>query len=785
MSALSQFFLNPAFFLPGAALVLLPILIHILSRLRYRTVRFAAMEFLLASEELNRRRLILEQLLQLLLRILAVLLFVLLIARLLLDPGRLLMLRGASAHHVVLLDDSLSMRDQEGDQPLFQAALATLETMLVEGSRQGGAARVTILGLSDPGRPIVSDRVLDGAFVQEFMPRLRNQPCSFRPALLAESLQTAKDILAADGSVSPQVHVLTDFRAVDWNNRPEVLSAIEALGTIRAGVDIVRIGRDARSNIAIRELSAESLGAARAVPWRLSAVIRNHGSARATDLRATVLVDGVSQPGRMLIPDIEPGTEVVVPHDLSFETEGRHLVEVRLEPDPLAEDNRRLLAVEVAERRTVLIVDDEGAQEDAGFVSAALAADPGLTGLSTTIRTSQTLTAADLQSSDCVYLLNVREQPADVVLQLADFVRRGGGIVWFPGEQASVQWYSETLRKPGQKLFPIPLGVLQTAAAPAADLLAPEQPPFLTPVFETHPVFSVYNAPDSPFPDTVQVSRWFQPASDWKPDDTERADGVRTLMRLRNGDPVAFEHSLGSGRILTFLTGAGRRWSNWPAAPASPGYVVMHLLMHQYLQRPVADIEMRELVEPFSLRWSADEWTDGVEVYLPEAGPGEEPVAETFLRLRAGQPESPREAAASAAAEAAEPAATPTGGSGAAAQQPGTVAGSELQLFVPQARRPGMYRIRRFRPDGAVGDLAVVLNVPASESALAIADPAPLTTGADRSHVAVITGDDAAALGGSGAGRELRWVLLGLLAAVLVCEQLISLKLSYHPEAGR
>ena len=68
MSALSQFFLNPAFFLPGAALVLLPILIHILSRLRYRTVRFAAMEFLLASEELNRRRLILEQLLQLLLQ---------------------------------------------------------------------------------------------------------------------------------------------------------------------------------------------------------------------------------------------------------------------------------------------------------------------------------------------------------------------------------------------------------------------------------------------------------------------------------------------------------------------------------------------------------------------------------------------------------------------------------------------------------------------------------------------------------------------------------------------
>ena len=53
MSSLTQFFLNPAYVLPGAALVLVPILIHILSRLRYKKVRFAAMEFLLESEELE------------------------------------------------------------------------------------------------------------------------------------------------------------------------------------------------------------------------------------------------------------------------------------------------------------------------------------------------------------------------------------------------------------------------------------------------------------------------------------------------------------------------------------------------------------------------------------------------------------------------------------------------------------------------------------------------------------------------------------------------------------
>ena len=80
MSWLSQYFLNPSFVLPGAALAAVPIIIHLLSRLRYKRVQFAAMEFLLQSDELNRRRLIIEQLLLLLLRVLAVLLIMFLIA---------------------------------------------------------------------------------------------------------------------------------------------------------------------------------------------------------------------------------------------------------------------------------------------------------------------------------------------------------------------------------------------------------------------------------------------------------------------------------------------------------------------------------------------------------------------------------------------------------------------------------------------------------------------------------------------------------------------------------
>ncbi len=775
MSTLTQFFLNPACVLPGAALVLVPILIHILSRLRHKKVRFAAMEFLLESEELNRRRIVLEQLLLLLLRILAVLLIAFLIARLVLDPNRLLMLRGASMHHVVLLDDSLSMRDREGDAAVFQQALVTLENMLAEGSRQPGASRVTILSLTSPQRPIVADRVLDAAFVQEILPRLRNLTCSWRAASPVDAIHAAKDILAADGSAAPQVHVLTDLRATDWNSRPEVVAALESLNTIKASVDLIKVVKDTHSNVAIQQLQADTLAVAQGVPWRMTLTLKNHGAGKAAGLRGTVLLDGASLPGRILIPDIEPGAELQVSHDVTFDSEGRHQLEVRLDDDALREDNHRFLAVDVTERRLILIIDDEGQQDDASFVAAALSADPALTGLASEIRASQTLTSVNLKNYDCIYLLNVRDLSADTTLVLADYVRSGGGIVWFPGEQANVRWYSETLREPSLKLFPAPIGTVHEIDQ--GNLATDEVNPFVTPVFEAHPIFMVYNSPDSPFPDTVQIARWLQVTDDWKADDAERADGVRTLMRLKTGQPVAFEHALGKGRVLTFLTGAGRRWSNWPVAPAAPGYVVMHLLIHQYLQRPIESVELRELSEPLRLQWPVSQFADNVEVYLPEAGPDDEPVAETFVRLRATLLKTDKNGV---------PETTPTATSPDAKSPSGTPpAEQELELTIAQAERPGIYRVRRFDPEGSVNDTVIALNVPTSESALALADQEQLTSHAELDHVRILEADSANSLGGSAAGRELRWLLLGLLIATLVAEQLLALRLSYHPEVAK
>ena len=54
-------FVTWPFFWAGLAAVSIPIIIHILNRRRYKTVTWAAMEFLLRAMKKNRRRLRFEQ----------------------------------------------------------------------------------------------------------------------------------------------------------------------------------------------------------------------------------------------------------------------------------------------------------------------------------------------------------------------------------------------------------------------------------------------------------------------------------------------------------------------------------------------------------------------------------------------------------------------------------------------------------------------------------------------------------------------------------------------------
>src|SRR5437762_12609757 len=108
------FFLLPVSMAIGGALVSVPVIIHLINRLRFKRIRWAAMEFLLKSQKRNRRRLIIEQIILLMLRCLLLVLAGLLLARYVGSSPEQLATKEEppGTLHVVLLDDSLSMTDR-------------------------------------------------------------------------------------------------------------------------------------------------------------------------------------------------------------------------------------------------------------------------------------------------------------------------------------------------------------------------------------------------------------------------------------------------------------------------------------------------------------------------------------------------------------------------------------------------------------------------------------------------------------------------------------------------
>ena len=150
----------PSFVFPallwGLPLVGVPVLIHLIHRMRRRRVEWAAMEFLRLSQQKNAASVMLKQLALLACRMAAVALVVLVVAQPL--GSRLAAFSfqlSAPIHHVVLLDDSFSMSDRWGNTSAFDEAKRVAERIGAEAARQARPQSFSLLRFSRaPKSPI-------------------------------------------------------------------------------------------------------------------------------------------------------------------------------------------------------------------------------------------------------------------------------------------------------------------------------------------------------------------------------------------------------------------------------------------------------------------------------------------------------------------------------------------------------------------------------------------------------------------------------------------------------
>lgn len=757
---LANHFFNPGFVAGGAALIAAPILIHLINRVRYRRVRFAAMEFLLQSQQRNQRRLLLEQLLLLLLRILIVLGLVLLIARLILDPAQMSLFRGAQSHHVVLIDDSLSMRDRWEQTSGFDQALKITQQIAAGGAQQPNTQKMTLIRLSQPEQPFFAERSVNEDFVNELSSKLDPQTfkCTHQGLDLTAGLEAARKLLADERGVIQHLHIISDFRDHDWRDQKAIAAAVEGLTSSGVAVNLVRAVPESHANLGVVELTGDTQVAAVDVPLRMKVSVKNFGSQVAVDVRLSIFDHQEKLPASIVFEKIEPQQEVAHEFEIRLATPTTHKIRVSLDADALIEDNARSIAIDVPQSVPILIVDGDPSGEDGSYIADAIAADPKATGYAATVDQIETLRRQPLDRFACIYLLNVPQLPADSIDLLERYVAAGGGLVWFVGDSIQPAHYNTALYRDGTGLFPVPLEtasreLVVDPTSPGADLATSD-----------HPLFRIFAGEENSLIKLVRIFQFFPTAKDWVRDDQQRKDRVRTIAALRSRDPLVLEHPFGKGRVVTCLTTAQPEWNNWAT---DNSYVVVQLEMVKYLARTDHDPQRRVVGEPIRLSLDPAEFTEMVEVLAP----GDE--GDRTTRLQAS-PESRDE---SPSAETATP------GDEATAQSPPNGSPSlRLNALYRDTDEPGIYTVRLLRQSQVSEDQLIAYNTPPIEGGLTLASTAEI-----RKRIGNATGVTIQEFGqldwveGREAGGEIRhWLLWGLLALFLL-EQALAYKLSYHP----
>jgi hypothetical protein len=487
---MSSLFLNPLTMAVGGLLILAPILIHLINRLRVKRVRWAAMEFLLKAQKKLKRKVILQQLLLLAARCLLVALLGLLFGRFV-GCGSLGGKDTRPTVHLVLLDDSPSMGDGfRGDNgrptDAFEESKRALVEQIVPAAAQASSPQTfDIARLSDLATPRTFGRA-NSQVIDEMRTYLNGfKPVAVRTPL-TKALQNAKALLDANAGkdTGRVLHVLSDFRAADWNTEgPSVRDTVADLTASGVKVHFLDVAHPFRKsdskalpyhdNVSIVEFRPVKSAVAKGEPVEFLLRVQNYGNAELKDVQVSIRVNGDENKGgrRVALPTLPGNQDRTVKVEVLPDRVGTAdkpldrftLVSAVLEtPEPggITADNIRHAVIEVKEKLPFLVVEGRPALRDKregdGFYLRTIFGSV-LGGYAWENKTVRDIETADLRKYSSVFLLNVPSLTEAAAKALDGYVRDGGGVGVFLGPDVRPAEYNKTLYADGAGWFPVPL----------------------------------------------------------------------------------------------------------------------------------------------------------------------------------------------------------------------------------------------------------------------------------------------------------------------------------------
>jgi hypothetical protein len=575
-------FLNPFNMILGGLLISSPIIIHLINRMRFKRVKWAAMEFLLKSQKRSRRKMIIEQMILLLLRILLILLIGLLLAR----YYNALTGVGAGTVHMIVLDDSLSMSDRNredankvkderkskrkhpGFVSCYERGRDQIAELLDTASKANSPQEVQVLLLSqtDKEEPIFKEALGDQTMVHldDTLDLKQPQPTARHLSLL-NGIKKGSALLQDDKSNRSKVlHIVSDFREEDWVLSPEaeeINQELIALAKRGVNVSFIDAAADPRKNargearwhenVSIVDLQSSSRAVLENTEVEFTVVLENNSLAmKAPNL--IVRIDGGNPDdfGSRQLSGISPGQRVEEKFRVmlsrpdtkdSRKPQFRRIsAEILPEENGLTADHIRDVVVQVVERVPVLIVipDDQDSQSntnEAYFLKTALSNDRMLVKYQVEVVPAQKLATLDLDKFATVYLLNIHDFDSQVVKKLQEYTFKGGSLAFFLGDKIKdPAFYNEELHKNQKGLFPVLLKSAPEAKPKPEDIADRKQndpeAKFQFPDAE-HPAVKKISKLDAWFFAPVAMNVYYQalPRAQWQADAIQE---TKELIRM-------------------------------------------------------------------------------------------------------------------------------------------------------------------------------------------------------------------------------------------------------------
>jgi hypothetical protein len=542
-------FLNP-WLLLAALGISLPILAHLLNRFQVQRTDWAAMRFLDRSVRVRSRQLKLRDLLLLILRCLALLFLVFALARPVWEKSSSWLPGERRAGVVIAIDSSFSMGHGADGQSRFAEALKRVDVI---SKKMAPGDPITLVLLGGDQRVVLRNMAFDPTRFDEALADLK--PGAGKLDLANEPKRIA-GLVADMEAPNKGVYLITDAQAADWKQpSAQLRDSLVALGQ-QAKVVVVPVrGEDA--NLAVTDLQLASGVLRKGTTARYRATVRNCGSAPASNVVVQCRVDDV-EIDRKMIPVIASGASESVSLFVPFHNAGASRITAEISGDGLAADNVRRSVAIVRDKISVLCVD--GSSGDAGrlVVSALMARADGATGDDQRIRTIPWLSfpAENLNDVDVIVFADVPEITAEQAQLLEKFVRKGNGLVWFPGDNVKAAAWNERAASADTPLLP----AMIRSRVETSDSLGAGKP--LDSEISDHPVcLPLLSLPQ----DLLGETRFLRLL------EVEPLPNSVPVLQLAGGrQPVLLEHALGRGQVFMFTTTAETTWNNMALTPVFP-----------------------------------------------------------------------------------------------------------------------------------------------------------------------------------------------------------------------